>query len=106
MSLNEFQKLIDSEDSTKEDEAQSNLGEQLEALRKAHLQERFYWVLLIVIIFDTFFFVHMQNWAGPMALLILEGVGLVVFAKNCGVDLVIEILDKILASWKQRNDKD
>ena len=60
-------------------------------------EERFYWLFALVILFDAVVFMHMPNWGGPVSILCLELIGLVAAAKKCGVDIVVEYTDKMLA---------
>jgi len=102
----DFDKLLEKTDeTTNKDRVISDLEERIQSLEEQLLEERFYWVFLIVIFFDTVFFLHMENWGGPIAILILEVIGLIAFAKKCRVDMIVEIIDKILAYWPgQRNN--
>ncbi|WP_256329227.1 hypothetical protein [Nitrosomonas sp. Nm33] len=40
-----------------------------------------------------------------MAIVFLEVFGLVVLAQKCGVDIVVQIIDKIIDGWSQNNSK-
>ncbi len=47
-------------------------------------------------------FPHMDNsWGGPVSITILEFIGLVVLARKCGVDFIVEITYRLLDGWSK-----
>jgi len=65
-------------------------------------EERFYWVFGIVILINMAVFPHMDNsWGGPVSITILEFIGLVVLARKCGVDFIVEITYRLLDGWSK-----
>ena len=84
--------------SDKSSEAIARLSAKLEAARDAHKEERFIWVMVIVIIVDAFLFMHMDSWAGPVCISILELLFLIHFGRKHGVEDISVIIDKILKS--------
>jgi len=73
------------------------LEEDLQKAKDALKEERFCWVLILFVLFDAFFFSFMGNWAGPLAITVLELLVLIVMGRNLGVNepkiLVMKFLD-------------
>jgi len=59
-------------------------------------EERFMWVVVLLLVVDIATFGSMKTWAAPVTIFILEIVGLLVFAKRCGVEEVQQLIDRIL----------
>jgi len=54
------------------------------------------WVVVLLLVVDIATFGSMETWAAPVTIFILEIVGLLVFAKRCGVEEVQQLIDRIL----------
>ena len=67
------------------------------------LEERFYWILAMIIVVDIIAFIHMPSWGGPISILILELFALLALADKCGVDNVVIIINRIIDGWHQKN---
>ena len=95
-----FEKLRMQGDSSHKDQKIDNLETELSDLKDRLLEERFYWLLCLVILIDMVFFMHMPpSWGGPIAIVFLESLGLIAAARKCKVDAIVEITDKILTGW-------
>ena len=70
-------------------------------------EERLLWFIAFVIIFDSFVFMHMHNWGGPIAILILQVIAILVLSKRFGVEEIHDILNKVLyvSSRRKRSRK-
>ncbi|MDV6345243.1 hypothetical protein [Nitrosomonas sp. Is37] len=104
--------MTDGFDKLKANELPSHKDDKIQALEKKVveledrlLEERFYWALGVVILIDIFSFPPMKSWGGPVAIVFLELFGLVVLAQKCGVDIIVQIIDKIIDGWSQNNSK-
>ena len=73
----------------------SELQSKLQELDDERHEERFLWVVTIVVIFDAYAFTQMQNWAGALVIGVFELVGLAIYAAKCRVDAVAPLLDKL-----------
>lgn len=67
-------------------------------------EQRFFWIAIIFIIFDSLTFPTMQTWSAPLGILLIQLVILVVLAKRCGIEEVGQLLDKILNTAANRRD--
>ena len=92
----DLKKLIPDEESTQRDETIASLEDRLEKERDGRKEERFYSVLGMVILFNFVTFPEMQTWSAPMSILVLECIALLGFAKQCGVDYVVKLIDRAL----------
>ena len=76
--------------------AAGELENKLEAEIDRRLEERFVWVVLTMILADTLMFAHVDNWAGPVVIGVLELILLVVLARKWGIEEVSQVLAKFL----------
>jgi len=71
------------------------LQDRLVALDNKLYEERFLWVLTLVVMFDVLFLMSAQNWAAPIVVGVLQLIGLAVFADKCRVNPIMPLLDKL-----------
>lgn len=81
------------EPATKRDDTIAALEARLEKERDARKEERFCFIVGLVIMFNFVTFPSMQTWGAPIAILALETVVLLGVAKQCGVDYVAKLID-------------
>lgn len=74
-----------------------------EKLEDTAKEERFLWIAALVVVFDAFVFSLMENWGGPIAILILEIPMMLVWGRKLGVREIHTLIDKILESNQKRN---
>lgn len=98
-----FEKLKGKDTTSHKDILIQELEIKVFELENSILEERFYWVLAMIIVIDIIAFTHMPSWGGPIAVLILELFGLLALADKCGVDNVVIIINRIIDGWHQRN---
>lgn len=72
--------------------ALDDLANQLERERDARKEERFLFVVALIVVADAFMFSLMENWAGALVIGIIELVGLAVMARKWGVQEVSQFL--------------
>jgi len=82
------------------DETIAQLEDRLEAQKDVHLEERFLWLLGIVILLDAYIFTQMSNWAGAVVIGLLQMIGLVIFAERCGINSLLPLLDRLFGSFR------
>ena len=80
----------------KQDEQVEELQEQLAKEKDARKEERFFGVLLLIILLDVVFFTVMPTFGGPIALLVLELLILLPLAKRMGMQEIAETLSRVL----------
>lgn len=81
--------------------ATADLERELQFEKEARREERFIFLAFIVALVDAFLFMQMENWAGPVVIGLIELVAFTVYARRCGVDEVVQLLDKLLAPFKR-----
>ena len=94
--LASFEEAQRGESDQKKSEEIVNLLAEVQKERDGRNEERFYFIVVVLVIFDGHLFMHMDNLTGPVVILFLELVVLIPIAKKCGVGTVVEVLDKIL----------
>ncbi len=80
----------------KKDAALEALGESLTAEQRAQREERFIWIVIVVILVDVIWFRNASNPTFPIAILILELVALMVIARRLKVDVYVSLVERIL----------
>lgn len=100
MADGDFDKLSEKYPPDKKDEEIASLTESLQNCKDSKKEERFLWVLIAIILFNVPVFNDMENWGGPIAILVLEVIFLLIIARKCGIDEIERWLDKYLSSKK------
>ena len=78
----------------KSDEEAAALEEAIESEYDSRREERFYWILALVVVFDVGSFQHLP-WMPSVLIFLLEVIGLIGMAKWLGVDTVVVLLERI-----------
>jgi hypothetical protein len=94
----DFDKL-EKEPVTKLDETAAALAGQLRALNDSVKEERFLWILAVIIILDVIFFKFLASWPESLIIFALELPLLIVLAKRMGVDPVAIFLERIVQRY-------
>ena len=81
---------------TPRDQQVQELQEALAGERDARREERFLFIVVGVLLLDVVFFSVIDNFGGPLALLILQMLILVPLAKRMGMEEIATILDRVL----------
>ena len=76
--------------------AKSELEDEDEAVENRLGQERFIWIVVVVVLFDAYIFTQMQNWAGALVIGVIELVAIIVLAKKCRVEEIAGMLTRFL----------
>ena len=84
------------EEPTLKDDQIERLQKKLDYERDARREERFIFIVVLVILLDVVFFSIMPSFGGPIALLILELLILIPLAKRMGMEEIAAILDRVL----------
>lgn len=81
---------------TKRDQQIQELQEELTAERDARREDRFFFVLVCVILLDIVFFTVSPTFGGPLALLVLQLLVLIPLARRMGMEEVATILNGVI----------
>lgn len=73
-----------------------NLSQALEAERDARMEERFIFILVIMILLDVVFFSVLETWTAPLALVILQIILLLVLARRMGIQEFQILIDRLI----------
>lgn len=88
--------LITKENASKKDQQIAELQEKLAHEKDARLEERFIFIVLLVLVLDIVLFSVMPNFGGPIALLVLQLLILIPLAKRMGMQEIAQILSRTL----------
>lgn len=94
--LADLQELIEAQPS-KKDEQINQLQDQLTYERDARREERFVFIIALVLLLDVVFFSVIDTFAGPLALLALELMILIPLAKRMGMEELASIFYSVLS---------
>jgi hypothetical protein len=89
-------------ESDKVDQAKAALESQLQAEKDGRMEERFMWIVIVVILIDVLWFRNAPNAVVPIVVLLLESVILFVLAKRMGIDEMVLLFEKMIQSVGQR----
>lgn len=95
-----------SDEPTPRDQQIQTLQEDLANERDARREERFIFIVILVLLLDIVFFSVMSSFGGPLALLILELLILIPLAKRMGMEEIAAIYSRVLdnVAAKPRGD--
>jgi hypothetical protein len=91
--------MFNSPPSHPKDLALEQVQKELNEIKEAKNEERFYWICSIIILTDIFMFPAMQTWAAPISLMFLELLFLICLGRKWGVDHIWTITEKIIDKW-------
>ena len=92
----EFAAVLAEGSDSKRDEQISELQEQLIHEQDARKEERFIFIVCLVLLLDIVFFSLMPSFGGPLALLILELLILIPLANRMGMQEIAKMLSRVL----------
>jgi len=84
---------------TKKDEVIEALQKALTKENDARKEERFVWLLSVMLLFDVFTFPDMKTWGGPIAVGFIQFVVLIVLGRKWQVDEIWKLTEKVLDKW-------
>ena len=90
----------------KRDQQVSELQEQLTQERDERREERFVFLVVIVILLNVIFFSFMPSFGGPLAILILELLVLIPLARRMGMEEIAQILSRVIDRVASRPNGD
>ncbi len=93
--LRNFDSLVSTEP-TKQDKQIEELQEHLEKERDGRNEDRFVFIVCLILLLDVVFFTVMPTFGGPLALLILEMLVLLPLAKRMGMEEIVQIMSSVL----------
>lgn len=73
---------------------QNKLSNENQVLKDQIREERFLFLLCIIVLLDVIFFIKMDGW-GPIAIVILQAIGILIVAKRFGIEEIPEFLASI-----------
>lgn len=84
------------EEPAQHDRQIAELQETLAQERDARREERFVFIVILVLLLDVVFFSVMPSFGGPIALLVLELLILIPLAKRMGMEEIATILSRVV----------
>ena len=84
------------DESPKVSEANARLGDSLLSAKDARSEERFIWIIIVVILVDVIWFKDSPNPAAPFVVLVLQLILLMVIGKVMGIDDIVDLIDRFL----------
>ena len=96
-------KIKQESDPDSKDEIIDQLEEELQRVKDRRDEDRFLFLLFVLIGFNVGIFMLVQNWAGALVIGVLEIVGLIILARRFGIQEVWTITQKVL-NWNKANE--
>jgi hypothetical protein len=62
-------------------------------------EQKFYFVVILVVVIDIFAFMNMPSWGSPVSITVIQIIALGVYAKKCQVDIFVHLLTRIVDGW-------
>jgi hypothetical protein len=88
------------EDSAQE-EALGALQAENQRLKDSVLEERFCWIVVCIILFNTTIFANVQTTGVPFAILFLQLLLILVLARKFGVEQITRFIDRLIDGWSR-----
>jgi len=81
---------------TQQDQQVEDLQKELDAERDSRREDRFIFIVIAIILLDVVFFSVLNNFGGPIALIVLELLILIPVARRMGMEEIAKLMDQIL----------
>lgn len=88
-----------SDAATNKDEQIADLQRDLDSERDARREDRFLFLVILILFFNIMIFTVMPNLGGPLAVLILELIILIPIARRMGIQESAKILDRAIGGF-------
>lgn len=82
-----------------EDDLIDSLQSQLIDERDRRKEERFVWLVVVVLMFDAFTFQDMQTWTGPIIIGVIQLLIIVVLGRRWQVDDIWTLTTNLIDKW-------
>jgi len=106
MSESDDLKNLFQEEPNKYDEQIQALTRKLENEIDRRKEDRFFFILVGMIIFDVIVFMDMPSTGGPISILVLELIALILLARHYGIEEVKQLLDRLLGNFVSKVNKE
>lgn len=81
------------------DEAFARMEGELNACKRKHMEERFCWMVLVVILFDSFLFEECKTWTTPVMISSFELVVILVIARHLGITVIENFIYRVVDGY-------
>lgn len=92
-------------DPTRKDELIQSLQSQLDDERDRRKEERFIWLVIVILMFDAFTFPAMQTWTGPIIIGLIQLIIVIVLGRRWQMDEIWTLTTKLIDKWDGRLGK-
>ncbi|WP_342069904.1 hypothetical protein [Yoonia algicola] len=86
-------------DPTRKDELIESLQNQLDDERDRRKEERFIWLVIVILMFDAFTFSNMQTWTGPIIIGLIQLIIVIVLGRRWQMDEIWTLTTKLIDKW-------
>lgn len=95
---------LKSEAASAPEDAMARLQAELERVNDSRREERFCWIVTVMILLNALFFERIETTGVALTLLILQLVLVFVLAKRLGVEQLVLLLNRIIDGWSSRKN--
>lgn len=86
------------------DEVIEDLSQRLREEQDGRREERFIFVLVALVLVNAHMLSSAETWTTPVLLGLLQLIGIVIYARRCGVEEVEKLIDKFLSAAPSRRE--
>lgn len=86
-------------DPSRKDELIESLQKQLNDEQDRHKEERFLWLVVVILMFDAFTFPNMQTWTGPIVIGLIQLIIVIVLGRRWQMDEIWTLTTKLIDKW-------
>lgn len=87
-------------------DAFARMEEELDACKRKHLEERFCWIVLAIIFFDSFLFEECRTWTTPVMISSFELIVVLVIARRLGVAVIENFIYRVVDGYFGQKKED
>ena len=94
--------LSPSDEPSRKDELIESLQSKLQDETDSRKEERFIWLVVVILMFDAFTFANMQTWTGPLMIGFVQLVIVIVLGRRWQMDEIWTLTTRVIEKWDGR----
>lgn len=91
--------IFDVDEPSKKDELIESLQTSLQQEIDARREERWIWLVAILVVFDSMVFSQMETWTGPLMIGLIEIIALIAAGRRWQMDHIWTLTEKLADKW-------
>jgi hypothetical protein len=91
--------IFDVDEPSKKDELIESLQTALQHEIDARREERWIWLVAIIVVFNALVFAQMNTWTGPLMIGLIEIIALIAVGRRWQMDHIWTLTEKLVDKW-------